>query len=125
MSRSKKALFLVLAGLLLCTGPAFAKESRGKITGINTHQNFLLVDPLDEKGNPGKTIMLMASKVTLWNGVKSLDEVSVGDVITFDASKEKSAWKLNSFTGTPTKKKLVPANAGSGAAMAEGGYSGN
>lgn len=124
MSFSKKSVFWVLVGLLVCSGSAFAKESRGKITGVNTNQNFLIVQPLEESEKPGRVLLLKAADDTRWNGVKSLKELSVGDEVTFEASKETSgAWKLQ----TLSKKSSTSAvsSSGGGAAMAMGGYVGN
>ena len=128
MSFSKKVFFWVIAGLLVCSGSAFAKGLRGKITGVNTKQNFLIVQSLEESKKPAQTLMLMASNETRWDGVKSLKDLGVGDEVTYDASKEKSgAWKLKTLSRKPSK--TTPAaevsSRGGGAAMAMGGYSGN
>jgi len=125
MNFLKKTFFVVLAGLLIFSSPVLAKESSGKITGINTNENFLIVQTVDESGKPGQVLMLKASNGTRWDGVKSLKDLSMGDLVTFNASKGISgAWKLKSLSKKPVKVAPV-STSGGGSAMAMGGYNGH
>lgn len=149
----KKTFLGVLAGLLIFSGASFAKEFRGKILSLKADAYFLAVQVLDASDKPGEAMVLRGSKDTRLTGIASFEELSVGDIIQFEAEEALiGGWKLNAVskdvpkeipqavqpetapvapaekkpeTPAPAKPAVQVSSSAGGAAMAMGGYVGD
>ncbi len=102
----KQFSFLVVfaAGFLfLWQGIALAEMISGQVTIINRENQTLTVERLKETGESEKINLSVPSQAE-FRGIKSLNDVEVGDEIMADASKPAlgfGAWQANWIEKTP------------------------